>query len=161
MIRSISVENPPRAQWGVLLGLLPEAQVTEVATRLLEEGGWKLDRVAREGLRLLPLRESTRGEVFYLGEIPLVEVRVILQNDHGKMLEGGAALLDVSEELTEAVAVLDALLTAELDDAGEITGLLSEGFEIKKNIEKERAHMRARTRVNFSLLSDADGEESV
>jgi len=141
------------------LAALPPSRVISLAERLVVEKSLRVDPVPRQGLRLLPLRESTAGEIFYLGEVPLAEAQVFLEAPDGQTLHGGAAVMDGTPEQAEAIAVLDALLMSEHDGAGEIAALAAEGQGVLDRQASERSHMRARTRVNFSLLSDADGEE--
>jgi phosphonate C-P lyase system protein PhnG len=149
---------PPRSQWGRFLMALPAKRVVDLSEHFVSEGKWQVDRISREGLRLLPLQESTRGELFHLGEVPLTEIRVILKNPEGKELEGGATLLDAAQDQVEAIAVLDALLSASVHGAERIALFLEEGQAVCAGIERERAYMRSRTRVDFSLLSDAEEE---
>jgi alpha-D-ribose 1-methylphosphonate 5-triphosphate synthase subunit PhnG len=149
----------PRALWPRLLGALPAARVVELAAGLArpfrQEPLWP----AAQGLGLLCLREGCFGESFHLGEFLLAEAAVELVDSSGARFAGAARVMSSSAEYANAVAVLDAVLAHGLPGHERACSLLEDGRRALALSEQRRAEIRERTRVDFSLLASAEGDD--
>jgi alpha-D-ribose 1-methylphosphonate 5-triphosphate synthase subunit PhnG len=101
-------------------------------------------------------RDSVAGAAVHLGEIPMARVHLRLTTPEGSA-EGGAALMSDDLALVTRLAILDAALVADLQEAPEIEALLAEGMAARAEVQARRALALDRTKVDFQLLSE-DGE---
>jgi alpha-D-ribose 1-methylphosphonate 5-triphosphate synthase subunit PhnG len=104
---------------------------------------------------MLKLRDSAFEESFYLGEFPLASAWLEVQTPEGLVAEGAAKVMDDRVELAEALALCDAVLSAQLPGWEILNNMLQEGISIRETVKHERKHMLASTQVDFSLLEDA------
>ena len=148
-----------RSQWPRLLCALPAQTVRDCAARLAATLQVHDVMLPQSGLGLLQMRESTRSEPYYIGEIPLSRAHVRVTNQQGQVTEGAAQLMDDRLSLARAIAILDAIKSAEWAGSDEIDALLSAGTERCRQVAQERGAMLARTQVSFSLLESAEEEE--
>jgi alpha-D-ribose 1-methylphosphonate 5-triphosphate synthase subunit PhnG len=147
------VIDVPRADWVVALGALQAQRVVDVAGELTH--GWAVRHVIvpRAALRLLPVVDSVHGDAFHLGEVPVARACVEVAAPDGRRGEGGAEILGDSVDLAVAIAVLDAILAADLPGAARVAALIEEGRDRLRQVRAERAAMLAATRVDFSSMS--------
>lgn len=148
-----------RTQWPRLLCALPAQQVRHCATRLSE--GLQIADVLlpQSGLGLMQMRDSTRNEPYFIGEIPLSRAHVRLTDQRGHVAEGAAQLMDDRVSLARAVAILDAIKSAGWPGCEEVDALLDAGEKMCRQLETQRMALLARTQVKFALLESAEEEE--
>ena len=146
-----------RSAWVSALMALPVEVLLSVTEELSR--GWKVTpkAIPQSGLAPVKLRDSALGELFYLGEIPLSLAWIEVKTPEGIVVEGAARVMDDRMEVVEALALCDAILSAELPGWKLVTEMLEEGIEILNETIKERTQMLASTQVNFSLLNEAGG----
>lgn len=150
------MENlPPRPEWVRLFSATPRRDVEALARSLSETCVPRAAAAPRDGLMLLALQDLVRMEPFHLGEIPVAAVQVILTAPDGREVEGGAVAMDDDVGFVTALAVLDGVLAARLPGWRDAAALLRLGQAERLRIERERAVMLEKTRVDFALLSEA------
>lgn len=154
-----AIGTAARTQWPRLLCALPAQQVRHCAARLSE--GWQISDVLlpQSGLGLMQMRDSTRAEPYFIGEIPLSRAHVRITDQQGRVAEGAAQLMDDRVSLARAIAILDAIKAAGWNGTEEIDALLEAGDKQLQQTEQERRAMLTRTQVNFALLESAEEEE--
>jgi len=145
----------PRIHW--LRSLTAHSKSAVMAVASLASSGCSVRALApaQEGLALLTLRDAVLGERFHLGEVPLAEARVEVTSADGRSGRGAARVLDDDAELAAALAVCDAVLTADLPGADEVRRLVVEGAALRAADDDRRRALLDRTRVDFALLSTA------
>lgn len=148
----------PRTQWVRALLRVPAEQVIALADTLVEQ--FKLTHVAipRNGLMLMRMQESVFSEDYYLGELPVSSAWIALTDREGQQVQGAAQIMDDREELAVAMAVCDAVLSNRLQGWRAVAELVDQGAELIAEERHIRKAMLARTRVDFSLVSE-DAEE--
>ncbi len=145
---------PPRGVWGRLLALADRAQVLATAEALAAEGNIELLAPPESGLVLLALRDGVAGTPFHVGEMPAARVAVSVRSADGRRGEGGAIVSSEDLELAHAVALLDAVLAHDLPGSERVVALLAQGAERAAEIERRRALLLARTRVDFQAFGE-------
>lgn len=152
-------DSPGRAQWSRLLAVLPAQEVRGCAEALTAD--WQVSDVAmpQSGLGLLQLRDSTLGDNYFLGEIPVARAHVRLTRQDGASIEGAAQLLDDRVSLARAIAILDAIKAAQWPGHEHIDPLLQAGAARIDAEASTRRAVLAHTRVDFSLLGMTDEED--
>lgn len=113
---------------------------------------------AEAGLALMQWRDAVMHQPFYIGELPLARAAVAISL-HDQRFEGGAVVMADDAELAHALAVLDAVWTHRLPGAEDVDELAEIGARQRACLRTERQAMLKRTRVDFSLLSEAEDEE--
>lgn len=149
---------PARTQWVRCLTAVPRTEVEALARRLSELYSPAAAASPRDGLMLLTMRESVRMEMFHLGEIPAVAIHVVLAASDGRKCEGGAVAMDDDVGFVTALAILDGVLAARLPGHEQAAEMVRRGAAERQRVEKARATMLERTRVDFDLLSEADDD---
>lgn len=135
-------------------------KVIELADRLAGALRPQPCALPRSGLQLLTLRDAVAHELFYLGEIPVVSAHVSLAAPDGAPAEGGAIVMDNDTDYAVALAILDGVLAHALPGREEARALVKEGEEALAARHAERAEILARTRVDFSLMSEAPDDDA-
>jgi len=107
----------------------------------------------------LSLVDGALGEPYYLGEFPLSACGVRVSFPSGEAGEGGAQVLADDAELARAMAILDAILAAKLPGWQRAAECVGDGELLNSEKDKRRRSMLAATRVDFSLLSNAEEDE--
>lgn len=143
----------PREKWVSALTAHPPATIKAVASECTRNCRVTHRALPQEGLFLLRMRESVMGEDFFLGEIPVSSAWVELHMGDGRVVEGAAKVLADSRELAVALAVCDAVAAHALEGSEQVAALIEQGLEKRRETERKRAAMRARTAVDFSLLT--------
>jgi alpha-D-ribose 1-methylphosphonate 5-triphosphate synthase subunit PhnG len=149
---------PPRGQWSRLWALADRAEVCAAARELAS--GLRLEPVAppESGLVLLALRDGVAGVPFHLGDMPAARVAVRLRTGDGRSAEGGAIVGGEDLELAQAIAVLDAVLAHGLPGSERARASLRRGAARAAEIDRRRALLLARTRVDFQGFAELAGD---
>lgn len=148
----------PRKDWLRALMTQPFKEVEALASRLSKDYIVRYLALPQVGLAMLQLEEGALGTTFYLGEFPLARCEVSLQLVDGRQVTGVAQIMDDRVEFAQALAVLDAILAHQLPGCNETQILLNAGMKKIADEEAIRQGMLAQTRVDFSMLSVAQGE---
>lgn len=149
----------PRKDWLRALMAQPYKEVEALALRLSKDYIVKDLALAQSGLAMLQLEDGALGTTFYLGEFPLARCELSLQLADGRQVMGAAQIMDDRVELAQALAILDAILAHQLPGCNEAQTLLNAGMKKIEDEETIRQGMLAQTRVDFSMLSVAQGED--
>jgi alpha-D-ribose 1-methylphosphonate 5-triphosphate synthase subunit PhnG len=147
-----------RAQWPRLLLACPADSVRSLARNLCEQHAVQDIQLPQSGLALLKLRDSAQGDAYYPGEVPLAIAHVRVTTSEGKSCEGAAQLLDDRASLARAIAVMDAVLAAQLPGHEEAQALIATGQIRLAEQTAQRRALLASTRVDFSLLGTSEEE---
>jgi alpha-D-ribose 1-methylphosphonate 5-triphosphate synthase subunit PhnG len=115
---------------------------------------------AESGLALMQWRDSVLHQAFFLGEVPISRAAIALVDAQERRFEGGAVVMADDADLAYALAVLDAVWAHRLPGAELVDSLAASGESARARIRAERQAMLKRTRVDFSLLSQADDEDA-
>ncbi|MCK9989903.1 MAG: phosphonate C-P lyase system protein PhnG [Rugosibacter sp.] len=152
-----SADFPPRSRWSALLAQLPAEQVRTAAAALALE---VVDiTLPQSGLGLMQLNDTALNDNFYLGEIPIARAHVRVKSTDGQAGEGGAVLLDDRARLARAIAILDAVLAAQLPGWESAATLVEQGMAVHEQLMQARRALLARTHVDFSLLGQEEEGE--
>ena len=147
-----------RAQWPRLFLACPAESVRALARSLCEQHQVQDIQLPQSGLALLKLRDSAQGDAYYPGEVPLAIAHVRVTSSDGASVEGAAQLLDDRASLARAIAVLDAVLAAQLSGHEEAQALLTTGAARLAEQTAQRRALLSSTRVDFSLLGTTEEE---
>ena len=151
-------QTSQRSQWPRQLMALPEAEVVAVAAMIASQHRVEDVTLPQAGLALMQLRDSALNEAYYPGEIPLATARVILTSTDGAQHEGAAQVMHDSATFARAVAVIDAVLAANLPGREAVEPLLKRGAALLAQQSVIRKKMLVRTRVDFALLGSTEEE---
>ncbi len=148
-----------RGTLGACLLAAERDEVLGVAGTLVAEFSVIPLQPAESGLALMQWRDSVMHQAFFLGEVPIARAAVALIDTQGRRFEGGAVVMADDAELAYALAVLDAVWAYRLPGAEIVDALAISGEGARARIRAERQAILKRTRVDFSLLSQADDED--
>ena len=143
-----------RTAWVSTLSAIPTEQLLSFTTGLSKDWTIRPKSVPQSGLGVLKLNDSAFEESFYLGEFPLASAWLEVQTSEGVIAEGAAQVMDDRVEVAEALALCDAVLSAQLPGWEQLNTMLDQGMKIREATNRDRKHMLASTRVDFSLLDD-------
>jgi len=143
-----------RTEWVAALTAQPTDKLMTVIAELSSNWSIRPKTLPQSGLGMLKLNDSAFEEAFYLGEFPLSSAWVEIKTTEGLIAEGAAQVMDDRVDVAEALALCDAVLSAQLPGWESIASLVDEGTEIREAIRQERKQILASTQVNFSLLDD-------
>ncbi len=134
----------------------PETELSQLVKEL--SSGWTLQPKAlpESGLGLLKLKDCALGDEFYLGEFPLATCWLTVATDSGEIAEGAALIMDDRLAIAEQLAFCDAVLSAQLPGWEQVLELAKKGEAKRAELSIERKSLLAMTRVDFSLLDEAD-----
>lgn len=111
------------------------------------------------GLYMLKMRDGVMNDEFYLGEISAARSAVRVREISGGFVgEGGAVIMKDDKELVTMIAICDALYSVDSSYYQRIKNLEIKGKAIIDARNTERASIRSRTKVDFSLLEEASNE---
>lgn len=113
---------------------------------------------AESGLALMQWRDAVQHQPFFLGEVPMARAAVALIDHRGARAEGGAVVMADDAELAHALAVLDAVFAQRWPGAEMVDALAQRGAQAREDIRAVRQAGLKRTRVDFALLAQADGD---
>jgi len=145
-----------RTNWVSALKTLPINELISSTTELSESWTLRPKSLPQSGLGMLKIKESAFNEQFYLGEFCLSSAWLEVTTTEGLVAEGAAQVMDDRVELAEALALCDAILSAQLPGWEKVSTMVEKGLSLRKATETERKKMLANTLVDFSLLDDAD-----
>lgn len=148
-----------RATLGADLTAAPRAALLALAERLRSELRCRARLPTEAGLSLLQLRDPVLRQGFFVGEVPMALASVEVEGPDGRWHAGGAASLTGSPALVEAIALLDAVLAHGLPGWPEAAELARAGHAAREGELARRAAALERTRVDFSLLSEAGNDD--
>jgi len=123
--------------------------------------GWQVryKSLPQAGLSLLQMEDGVFHQPYFLGEIPVASAWIELSNSSSDTsFEGAAFIMDDSIELAVALAVLDAVMAHQLPGWQKVADLIEQGMEKRALEEAHRSSMLAKTKVNFSLLSQQEDD---
>ncbi len=147
--------NIKRTEWVSTLNALPCEQLLSITEKLSER--WEIypRAIPQSGLGMLKLNDSAFEEAFFLGEFPLSSAWIEILTPEDISAEGAAQVMSDRVEIAEALAVCDAILSAQLPGYEQVSLMLEQGLAIRKQLQLERKQMLSSTRVDFSLLDEA------
>lgn len=144
-----------KSQWIAALTALPKTQIKDLAKYLSSDLDPQPAALPRSGLQLLAMKDGVMGETYFLGEIQLATAHISLQSPEGARVEGAASVLEEDEEYAMALAILDAIMRHDLPGSQEVADLIEAGWRKRVEIDNERGQLLARTKVDFSLMSES------
>jgi len=145
-----------RTNWVSALKTLPFNELLTATAELSTDWTLRPKSMPQSGLGMLKIKESAFNEQFYLGEFCLSSAWLEVTTPEGQVAEGAAQVMDDRVELAEALALCDAILSAQLPGWQKISCMVERGLTIRESSNKERKQMLARTQVDFSLLDEAN-----
>ena len=140
-----------RTAWVRALNALPSEQLLSLTSELSKNWTIRPKSVPQSGLGMLKLKDSVFDESFYLGEFPLASAWLEVQTPEGVTAEGAAQVMDDRVEVAEALALCDAILSAQLPGWEQLNEMLEQGVAMREATKRERKQMLASTQVDFSL----------
>ena len=118
----------------------------------------KYRSLPQNGLSLLTLQDGVFHEPYYLGEIPISHAYLSLINEQGESYDGAAQVMTDSEDLAVALAVCDAVMANQLPGWEKVSHCIELGMEKREEENRMRGAILAKTKVNFSLLSQEEND---
>lgn len=149
-----------RTQWVSALTAQPSDKLLAITTELSSDWTIQPKSLPQSGLGMLKLNDSAFEEPFYLGEFSLTSAWLEIQTAEGAIAQGAAQVMDDRIEIAEALAICDAVLSAQLPGWEKIADLLAEGMASRITTDRERKQILASTQVDFSLLDDVGGDDA-
>ncbi len=148
-----------RVSWTSALMALPREQLVSTVDEIAKEFNVRPIALPASGLGMLKLKDSALEQSFFLGEFPLATASIELTLADGRQIQGAAQILDDDSSYATSLAIADAVLAHKVSGFESLIELVLLG---KKNVLREQAirnSMLTRTKVDFSLLSMADGDD--
>ena len=143
-----------RTQWPRALSAISTEELLTITGNLTKDWKVRPKSIPQAGLGMLKLNDSAFEEPFYLGEFPLASVWLEIQMPNGQVAEGAAQIMDDRLDLAEALALCDAIMSAQLPGWEIVAEKVDQGISICEEISRKRKKMLASTQVDFSLLDD-------
>ena len=143
-----------RTEWVAALIAVPAQRLLDTTKALSADWTLTPRSVPQSGLGMLKMNDGALDQPFYLGEFPLSSVHLEVTTDRGDVAEGAAQVMDDRMEIAEALAICDAVLSAQLPGWEQIADLVDQGIHQRAAARRERQLMLSATRVDFSLLDD-------
>jgi alpha-D-ribose 1-methylphosphonate 5-triphosphate synthase subunit PhnG len=160
ILQAPASDLPPRASWVRLLMAADRRALLACARELGGRYAVRHRAAPQAGLHLLQVRDGAFGEPYFLGEIPTAAAQVAVRASDGVDHPGAAWVMADDAELAQAIAVIDAVLSAGLPHQEAARRLLEQGRAACAREGAVRAHMLERTTVDFSLLSETDDADA-
>lgn len=148
----------PQSQWVRALTAHPSQSIQSLAERLTLNWQVNFKALPQAGLSLLQMEDGVFHEPYYLGEIPLASAWIELTSAQ-ESFAGAAQVMHDSAELAVALAICDAVMTHHLLGWQNVAELIQQGMEKRSWEDEQRGLMLARTRVNFSLLTQEENDD--
>lgn len=114
---------------------------------------------AESGLALMQWQDAVMHQPFFLGEVPMARAAVALTDHRGERAEGGAVVMADDADLAHALALLDAIFAHRWPGAEVVEALALGGAAARERVRAQRQAGLQRTRVDFSLLAEADDDQ--
>lgn len=134
-------------------------QVLHAAAQLAEGLTITPLQPAESGLALMQWQDAVMHQPFFLGEVPMARAAIALVNHRGERAEGGAVVMADDADLAHALAVLDAVFAHRWPGAEVVDALARDGATARECLRVQRQAGLQRTRVDFALLAEADGDQ--
>jgi alpha-D-ribose 1-methylphosphonate 5-triphosphate synthase subunit PhnG len=134
-------------------------QVLHAAAQLAEGLTITPLQPAESGLALMQWQDAVMHQPFFLGEVPMARAAIALVNHRGDRAEGGAVVMADDADLAHALAVLDAVFAHRWPGEEVVGALALRGATARERLRAQRQAGLQRTRVDFSLLAEADADE--
>lgn len=150
--------SAPRSAWTRALTAHPSERVKALASDFAKRYKVLLTSLPQAGLGQLTLLDGAFGEPYYLGEFPLATCSVEIVLPDGRVCPGATHVMTDDADLAYALAILDAVLAANLPGAELVADLVTSGLDLRRQEEEQRRLLLAATRVDFALLNAAGGE---
>jgi alpha-D-ribose 1-methylphosphonate 5-triphosphate synthase subunit PhnG len=131
-------------------------QVLHAAAQLAEGLTITPLQPAESGLALLQWQDAVIHQPFFLGEVPMARAAIALVNHRGDRAEGGAVVMVDDADLAHALALLDAVFAHRWPGVEVVETLARSGAAARERLRAQRQAGLQRTRVDFSLLAEAD-----
>ena len=149
----------PRSQWICALTQLDDTHIIKIVTELTKQ--WSVVPVspAKAGLGALKFEDSTMGQPFFIGEFPLSIAHIQITTTEGHTVEGAAQVMHDNQQFAESLAICDAILAEQLPGFDVIKQLVIEGQQRFEQQQQVRKRILASTKVDFSLMEDADDNQ--
>ncbi|MDT8371858.1 MAG: phosphonate C-P lyase system protein PhnG [Gammaproteobacteria bacterium] len=148
-----------RTKWVAALTTQPTDKLMAVIADVSSNWTIRPKSLPQSGLGMLKLNDSAFEDAFYLGEFPLSSAWVEIRTTEGLIAEGAAQVMDDRVDVAEALALCDAVLSAQLPGWETIARLVEEGVATREATRQDRKQILASTQVNFSLLDDVSGDD--
>jgi len=138
------------------LSAVPAERLREDIEGISED--WQITHrtVPEAGLAMLTLRDGCLHDPFHLGEFPLASAWLKIRLPDGREAEGAARVMSDDPTLAETLALCDAVLAARLPGWERIDGELDQGMGLRRREARIRGTIRVKTKVEFSLLDEAE-----
>ncbi len=156
-----SVQDMTREQWLPALACLSPVELRTAVMPILDSYDLEHQALPEDGLGLLQIKDGAWGQSFYLGEFPLASAHIVLRTTQGREFSGAAQYLGDKKEKAVYMAVCDAVLAHNLPESHMVWELVSAGKKKREEIKGQRQAIISRTRVNFDLVSPAQGGSDV
>jgi len=151
--------NPHNPQLVRYLTAHPPEKLLELTAQISQ--GWDVsyETLPQTGLTLLQVQDGVLHEPYYLGEIPLSRAWVQIVAPNGLTGQGAAQVMSDVPHLAAALAICEAVLSHQLPGWQQVAALVEQGQAIRQQQDRLRGAMLAKTRVDFSLLSQEETDE--
>jgi len=156
-----SEQDMTREQWLPALAALSPVELRSAVLPILDSYDLEHQALPEDGLGLLKIKDGAWGQSFYLGEFPLASAHIILRTPQGREFFGAAQYLGDRKEKAIHMAVCDAVLTHDLPESHIVWELVRAGKMKREEIKRQRQAIVSRTRVDFDVLSPAQGGSDV
>lgn len=124
----------------------------ELAQKLADEirGKYEIKEIElpSQGLVMIKMRETSKKELFYLGEVLVSEAKVYVEGTLGMGIVVGT-----NEELASNLAIIDAVYKKNLIEVNSFNERLRDEEVIIKAIEKKETAKILKTKVDFSTMN--------
>lgn len=148
-----------RRQLVACLAAAGRDQVLSAAAQLAEGLTMTSLQPVESGLALVQWQDAVMHQPFFLGEVPMARAAIALVNDRGDRAEGGAVVMADDTDLAHALAVLDAVFAHCWPGAETVEALALRGSAARDRVRAQRQAGLQRTRVDFSLLAEAEADD--
>ena len=147
-----------RSLWVKALTAHSQETILNLAEEISKYWQVKYRSLPQNGLSLLTMQDGVFHEPYYLGEIPISQAHLSLINEQGESYDGAAQVMTDSEDLAVALAVCDAVMAHQLSGWEKVAQYVELGMKKREEENLIRGAMLAKTKVNFSLLSQEEND---
>ncbi|MBD2772710.1 phosphonate C-P lyase system protein PhnG [Iningainema tapete] len=147
---------PSRCLWIRALTAHSPHKLVSLAEDLTSNMSVNYKSLPEAGLSLLQMEDGVFHEPYYLGEIPVASAWIEITNSRDESFEGAAQVMSDSADLAVALAICDAIMAHQLPGWQKVADLIDKGIEKRTLEEAQRGAILAKTKVNFSLLSQEE-----
>ncbi len=147
-----------RSLWVKALTAHPLETISNLAEEITKNWQIKHRNLPKNGLSLLTLQDGVFHDPYYLGEIPISHAYLSLINEQGDSYDGAAQVMGDSEDLAVALAVCDAVMANQLKGWEQVANYIELGMKKREKENNLRGAILAKTKVNFSLLSQEEND---